>query len=93
MSVEIKIDPRQINHAVNELQQATNSLGIENPINIQGRNRLQFLEKLNGIDTQFKQVLTRYQNLLNRSTQMTTKAISDFEETDHDIAKQIHLGD
>jgi len=92
MGGQIKIDPAKVNNAVNGLQQATNSLGVGSPNVIRGRNQLQFVEKLNEIDAQFKQVLTRYQGLLGSSAQMTTQAVNDFEETDRDIASQIHLG-
>lgn len=89
MSTEIKVIEADVENVLNDLKNSIHSMETSFSTTIQGKCKLEMVDKCNQLNDAFTNVLEMYQTLLLNSEEKTRKSVDVLKETEENIATEI----
>ncbi|WP_405096954.1 YwqI/YxiC family protein [Oceanobacillus sp. FSL H7-0719] len=89
MSTEIKLDYAEVKSALSELKSVAAQFESSLASMKDGENKLDMVNELNEVKQYFDELVSSYQQLLLKSTEVTLQTIETMKETDKAIASSM----
>lgn len=89
MSTEIKLNDVEVKAALSELKSVATQLESSFATSIEGENKLDMVNEWNALKEQMNELVSSYQQLLLKSTNITMQTIETMKETDEAIASNM----